>query len=84
MDAQILGAPLARGQEQQREEGRESFELPLGTLNIMLNTSNGILLCKHVSGTGLGTCLTQGWDKADKGRDMIVVLGRENSISFGA
>lgn len=80
--AEVLGAPPARGQVQQREEGQESFGFPLGMLNIMLNTSDRILLCKHMSGTGLDTCLTQGWDNSDKGRDVTVVPGRENSISF--
>lgn len=32
-------------------------------------------------GTRLGTCLTQRWDNADKGRDVTVVPGRENSIN---
>lgn len=40
--AQVLGAPSARGQVQQREERQESFGFPLGMLNIMLNSSDGI------------------------------------------
>lgn len=58
LGAQVLGAPPARGQLQQREEGQESFGFPLRMLNIMLNSSDGILLCKHMSGTGLCTYLT--------------------------
>lgn len=61
MGAQLVGAPPVRGQVQQREEGQEFFGFPLGIL--MLNSSDGILLCKHIwnwSGhlpdSGMGQC----------------------------
>lgn len=47
-------------------------------LNIMLNT--GASMCLGLVWPR-NTCLTQGWDDADQGKDLATAAGKENSVS---